>query len=530
MRFSTIIGRLGACVGVVLCGGAPAQDYLDAANAFYADIDPAHRSDLVILPAIAQMEEPPRGVEIVEKAMFQPASSSPIWREAKAWALGDAQRAALQTLDEITSEFDYTLAMAFGLPYGVEKLSQEEGGIDIIRANLHIDLDVAGTPLLAGAEFRYLSGVSDLFCLVQVEATRLADDGDVGGALEVLADGVFFARQIADRRFAEEMILGIRLMKSCLERMRDVVYLDLRGERHLTNDQGTLAAVIDRIAERTRDDLPGYIGVERMMFPTANRLAADQLVEHILTGSGVNSDTFVRTMSFLTSRGNPMMLFSQTPRWTQTIDDLTLWRASGLFHVDRVQSDYDARWKLRNPHDPLMGQQTHYEKLYAQGDPVIAVIEFPMGRLVSMLDHWQQIRLESMGTRHALALAAYEYAQNQQAPSASSVRPRWLPKIEADPLNSEYLRSNPSLKYVIPGRHIRQSVHTVNLVFTGYANFRKRFTGDDFLLYSVGADSQDNVAVEIQNTPEFVPGADYLIWPPVLSLLRENRMTLGQLR
>ena len=168
--------------------------------------------------------------------------------------------------------------------------------------------------------------------------------------------------------------------------------------------------------------------------------------------------------------------------------------------------------------------------LQASGDQSLIALDFTMGALADLLDDWQQIRLEAMGTRHALALAAYTYAQNQHAPSASSVRPRWLPVIEADPLSNQYLRSNPSLRYVIPGRQINVAMHRINLVFSSYANFGKNFTGDEFLLYSVGADSRDNVAVEVQNTPELVPGADYLIWPPTLSLLRENLMTMSQLQ
>ena len=147
-----------------------------------------------------------------------------------------------------------------------------------------------------------------------------------------------------------------------------------------------------------------------------------------------------------------------------------------------------------------------------------------------MLDLWQQVRLEAMGTRHALSLAAYEYTFNQLAPTGSAVRPRWLAEIEPDPLNPEYLHSNPPLYYVIPGRQIPRSTHTINVVVPGISNFRKRFGGAEFLLYSVGGDGANNVAIEVQNTVEDVPGADYLIWPPLLSLVREDLMNLGQLQ
>ena len=427
MRTATMMMRLGMSVGVVLCGG---------------HLGPGLCRSSELLLRRHQRRTPERSGDLAgDRSDGCAAQRRRDRREGNAPAslgfagvarggdlgAGTGQQDAIQTLDQITKETDYRLAMAFGLPYGVESLALEPGGIDIISADLHVDLDIAGTPLLAGADLRYQSGVSDLFCLVHVEATRLAAEGDVGGALELLADGVFFARQLVDRQFAEEMIFGIQAMKSCFERMRDGVYIDLRGERALTDDQDTLSSVIDRVAERTREGNPGYVGVERMTFPMVNRLAGDQLVDHVLIGAGANPDTFVRTMAFLTSRGNPMMLFSQSPRWEQASDDLQLSSGRARTHVDRIHSDYIARWNLRDPHDPLMSQQTHYEQLQASGDQSLIALDFTMGALADLLDDWQQIRLEAMGTRHALALAAYTYAQNQHAPSASSVRPRWLP-------------------------------------------------------------------------------------------------------
>ncbi len=531
MSMTTRIATALATVGL-LVSAALGQDYIDQANALYDDIRLEQRSDLVILPVIAKMDEPPRGVETVEKAALQPASSSAIWTQARAWAESEPQRRVLEALDEVTRETDYRFAMAFGLPYGVEALVDESDvGIDIVSADLHIDLDVGGTPLLAGADFRYFRGVRWLMCLAQVEATRLAADGDIEGALGVLADALFFARQIADRQFAEEMTLGIRLMNACLERMRDIVYTDLRGDRHLADNQDFLIEYLNLIAERTREGTEGYIGIERLRFPQANRLAAEQLAHHVLTDHGINQETFVPTMAALTSGNHPLMLFSQTPRW-QNVADIPQGRLQDALElIERVHGDFESRWNLRDPHDQMMSQRFYIDLALSGGAsqlfaPIIRVLE----PLRPLLDLWQQVRLEAIGTRHALALAGYEYAFNQLAPAPTSVRPRWLVDVEPDPLNPQYLRSNPGLAYIIPGRHTNNPVHEINVVIEGYSNFQKRFRDDEFLLYSVGGDGANNMATEIQNTVEDVPGADYLIWPPVLSLLRENLQTSGQLR
>ncbi len=508
------------------------QDFIDQANALYDDIRLDQRSDLVILPVIAGMNEPPRGVETVEKAALQPASASPVWTEAKAWAEAEPQRRVLQALDEITRETDYRFAMAFGLPYGVEALvDQSDAGIEIVSADLHIDLDVGGTPLLAGADFRYFRGVRWVMCLAQVEATRLAAEGDIEGALGVLTDALFFARQIADRQFAEEMTLGIRLMNICLERMRDVVYADVRGERFLADNQDFLIDFLDLLAERTRDGNEGYIGIERLRFPQGNRLAAEQLARHVLTEQGINRKTFVPTLAALTSGNHPLMLFSQMPRWEETAQIPQARLNDALELIERVQGDFESRWNLHDPHDQMMDQRFYIDIALGTGaSQLFAPIVRVLDPLRPLLDLWQQVRLEAIGTRHALALAGYEYAFHQLAPAPSSVRPRWIVDVEPDPLNPQYLRSNPGLAYIIPGRHTNSPVHQVNVVIEGYSNFQKRFRDDEFLLYSVGGDGANNMATEIQNTVEDVPGADYLIWPPVLSLLRENLHTTGQLR
>jgi hypothetical protein len=41
------------------------------------------------------------------------------------------------------------------------------------------------------------------------------------------------------------------------------------------------------------------------------------------------------------------------------------------------------------------------------------------------------------------------------------------------------------------------------------------------ILYSVGSDNTRQQARRVQNTTQLVQGADYLIWPPVISLNRQ---------
>jgi hypothetical protein len=50
------------------------------------------------------------------------------------------------------------------------------------------------------------------------------------------------------------------------------------------------------------------------------------------------------------------------------------------------------------------------------------------------------------------------------------------------------------------------------------------------VIYSVGSDNANNVVANVQNTPVVVRGADYMVWPPVLSLYRQHLTDLDLLK
>jgi hypothetical protein len=71
--------------------------------------------------------------------------------------------------------------------------------------------------------------------------------------------------------------------------------------------------------------------------------------------------------------------------------------------------------------------------------------------------------------------------------------------------------------------------HDMNIV-TPNANFSRRIGEDQFVLYSVGGNGGKDWARQIQNTAENAAGADYLIWPPIVSLQRQHLIERGQLK
>ncbi|MCB9846652.1 MAG: hypothetical protein H6811_11790 [Phycisphaeraceae bacterium] len=530
-----------ACAVVGL--GAPAalaqDDYIERVNAFYANISREARSDLVVLPAVGSMAAPPIGVETISKAAMLPTTSA-LWPAAEAWAQEPEQRAVLDALEQVTQEPDYRYAMAFGQPYGVEALVSSDEELSFIAQGLYTELDLGGTPTLAAADFRYLDGLKQAFCLVQVEASRLAKAGDVPGALKVLTNGLFFARQIADREFAKEKRFGMQVMMLTLERMRDVVFMDSHGAKSLANNSQALIPILDRIAETTREGGKGYIGVDRINFPRADRVAAEQLCEQVLLPNadvsssmlGANPETFVPTMARLSAGNRPMRLFSEMPRWEMVTRVGQAPRAAAMSALRAIYDDMEVRWNRRNPWDAIMRQPLEIRRRRLGN--LVAVGQVVRG-LPDLFSLWQALRLEAVGTRHALALAGYALRNGAMPPNETAVRPLWLQQMESDPLVDPLQGGTgrgaaANLRYFVPERDTQGQPHEINVVTPGAPNFRKRLRRDDFVLYSVGTDSQAGWAREVQNTMDPVLGADYLIWPPVMSLLREEQVRTGQLR
>lgn len=508
-------------VAIVALAALPAlgQNRVADVNALYDTIRPDDRSDRILLPKVAQMAPPPPGVDTLAKARLQFVGSQ-VWDAASAWAEAPAQQAVLETLDRVTAETDYRIAMAFGQPYGVDQLED----IDLIEAGLYTELDVAGSPILAGARFLYLDKLEWVGCLVHVEATRRAGRGDLAGALDVIGDWIFLSRQIADREFAKEMTTGMAWLIDGLERSRDIVYADAHADRVLAADPAILAGFIDRLVERTRDGQQAYIGIERLTFPRADLIAAQQLTETVLDNSGATA-SFGSTMAALASGKRPLRRFAEIPRWTELASD-QIGLDAELAMLNGVYNDMLSRWDIHDPADPRMDQPfqlARYNQLHAV---VVAVTMKPLEQLFDLM---QTLRTEVVGTRQSLALMAYSYRYGAFAPKISSVRPVWLVELAPDPLLTPDRGLRPPMEYFVPGRDTPGPTHTMNIVMGDGVNFSKNFDDSEFIVYSVGTDEQRNWATDVQNTMEVVFGADYLIWPPQISLVREELRRRGEL-
>jgi hypothetical protein len=143
----------------------------------------------------------------------------------------------------------------------------------------------------------------------------------------------------------------------------------------------------------------------------------------------------------------------------------------------------------------------------------------------------QQLRAEATGTRTALGVVGYFYQTRNLPPTLSAIRPRWTQELESDPYNPARSGSRrPPLEFFVPERdNLAQGggPHEMNVVAHD-SNFSLSLGGDEFVLYSVGPNRQKDWARFVSDDPRAIAG-DYLLWPPVISLLRVDLQQQGLL-
>jgi hypothetical protein len=515
-----------ALITTLACLTAPvasADEKVQEANAIYNDIAPESRSDVILLPAIAKIAPPPITASTLEQAVLLPHGSTG-WAEAESWAKGETQQKAIAALRDATKPGAASRTpMAFGLRYGYEGVPQE-----FIRAGMYVEL--GDPPLLSTAQFRYMPALDRLVLLLNIELTRLMADGKFEESADLCASWFILGRQMADRQFFKEAEWGWRAMAASIERLRDVLYIDFRGKRIVTSAQ--LKSVIDRL-----DNVKGNLFLERIRFPKADFLGGQQIVARVFEPKkGPDERTFGPIMARLGSTDRPLRIFSE----------VAYWKTAGAGHknwfdttetLPKIYNDYESRWRL-DYLDTRMKQPFEYSQLDKSGFAVIAATTPDYAPIFELR---QVVKTEIAGTRLALSVLAMYYDTKNWPTTLSSVRPRYITVLDADPFNTRTDRSKDiiaSFQFFVPMRETkarfgpREEVkpHQLNIVTETGANFSVRLRDDQFVLYSVGPDDTAGWAERVQNTAAKAPGADFLIWPCLHSLYRQHLQEVGQLK
>lgn len=505
----------------VLAPIARADEFVSQANQLYADIKPNLRSDLVLLPTLAKLAPAPASVNTLEKSWLL-LSGMTGFDEAAAWAAAPSQQAAIQALLRITQATDYRDGYAFGQPYGADNVP-----VDLVRARLYTEL--GDPPTLSAAQIMYLPALNSLGILVNVEISRLLGEGKSTEAASLAVAWMHFARQMMDRQFYVEAVWGQKAFIAGCERLRDVVYIDFNADKKLPVEW-----LLDNV--KRFEDPRGLIGMDRIKFPQADYLGAKQLIARCFPPRGkANPDIFASSMASLGSADQPLRLFSEASRWrnaaAQHRDEIDTSR-----ELDQAFGDFRARWAL-SPFDPRMLQPTLLSQLDRNGYSLITSTLPPMEQLIR---DRQVVRTEISGTMQSLATVAYFDDVRAWPPTVSSVRPKYIKEIQADPFAAPNPRSGlfPFFEYFVPVRDTKDRFgpretprpHVANIITTGARpNFSAPIGQDQFVLYSLGSDNAKQWADRVQNTSQLVEGADYLIWPPSLSLYRKHLIDEGKL-
>ncbi|HYE03567.1 MAG TPA: hypothetical protein VD963_10075 [Phycisphaerales bacterium] len=511
--------RLGAALALaaalLAAPPAAADDFVDRANQLYAGVGQAKRSDLVMMPLLAAMNEPPAELQADELTPLLVLPGMTDWAALEAWALAPEQAAVIAALGKVTEDENPQTRMVFALPYGVEATP-----VEMVQAELYVEL--GDPPTLSAAEFLYLPRLKWVFALAHVEANRRAGAGDMPGAMDVLIDSIGFARQIADREFMAEKLVGMGAMYTGINHLRDVANRDLGAET-----RGLSAEQVREMLRRL-DPKRAALSLDRILLPKGDRIATEQLLHRVyVPRSGPNPETFAATLARISVEDRPLRLFAEAARWERVQD-----QAAGWFEVmealNRVYDDWVKRWSL-SPHDPLLNTSSDFQKIVV-GQLKYAPLAQVLGDTDKLFRARRMLEVEASGTRMAFGVYGYFLQHRVFPPALTSIRPSFVSAVENDPFD----HSRRTLRYFVPirdtpeGEHGDLRPHEMR-VFPPkpYAPFSLSFREPtQFILYSRGPDGDDSFARDVTQSEE---GGDYLLWPPLVSLLRKNLVDQGQL-
>ncbi len=512
-----------ACVCLTLLAGAAApamaDQYTDEINAPFVNVPTERRAELILLPLLAKMDAPPASVDDRTRAMLMQSGFAG-WNDALAWVNAPNQRAVIDAVSKLTKEEDPLKAYVFALGYGVEASPRQ-----LVRDRMYIEL--GDPPTIAAAQLLYMPKLNQMVCLLHVEATRLAAEGKVSEAIDLMTSLAFFGRTMVDRPLMREAQWGVDVINNSMERIRDILYMDLRAARKLD-----VTRVPDQIKRISVDN--SYLDLGRARVPSGDVTGLAQVVARVYKADGsIDERTFAPTLARLGSVEFPLRLFSEASRW-RSLQSVQSDKFAAERAVRGISSDFTRRWQIdwwdRHMGTPSELDQIDKEKLAA----VAAAIRDQR----PLLDSKQIARVEIAGTRMSIALSAQWINTGNMPTNIAMIRPRWVDKLDVDYFDASRLNGNlPRFYFAIPMTDRRglspgesPKPMDVEVVPQYGAPFSVPLHDDVWVLYSVGSDSQPNGARRVQNTAQKVQNADYLIWPPVISLYRQNLVDLRDLK
>lgn len=498
-----------AAVALTAAPTARADDFVASANALYASVLPSQRAEITLFPAIAKLKAPPAAAGRLVLAILLPATSA-AWPEVAAWCTSDESKAALEALAKITKEDDWKKAPTIALPYGADKTDPDLVGID-----MYVELGDPAT--LALADFKYLPAMERLSLLIHTEATRLAATGEPAKAVELMVCSTLLGRQMCNRGFFKEQRFGYSLALTSLDRIRDVMYMDLKsGSPKLTAE-----AVRDQV-KRLRED--GILGTGRLSFPKADRMAGEQLLSRIMIkGGGADDRQFPKLLTQLGDPERPLRKFSDFAKW-DAIRSIHANEPETLKQLNNVFGDWEKRWQMK-PSDAFLKALTDFQKTSRAR---FGSVDKLIGNLDNLFELRTRLIVESGGTRAAMGCYGFYRQYNTFPGSIVAGVPSILREqdVSRDPFTGD---RKEQFKYFIPGKSPFPILEMQVFNGSNVPAFAVTLNDETFVIYSVGPDGNLN---GMRRATQMVldDKGDFLIFPPITSLFRKYMIETGDLK
>lgn len=497
-----------AAITLAAAPAARADDFVATANSLYSSVLPSQRAETTLFPAIAKLKAPPAAAGRLVLAILLPATSAS-WPEVAAWCTSEESKAALAALAKVTSEDDWQKAPTIALPYGADKTDP-----DLVALDMYVELGDPAT--LALADFKYLPAMERLSLLIHTEATRLAATGEPAKALELMVRSTLLGRQMCERGFFKEQRFGYSLALTSLERIRDVMYMDLQsGSPKLTAE-----TVRDQV-KRLRED--GTLGTNwsRLSLPKVDRIAGEQLLSRIMVkGAGADDKQFSKLLTQLGDPERPLRKFSDFAKW-DAIRSIHANEADTLKQLNRVFGDWETRWKLL-PNDAILKALTDFQKTSRAR---FGSVDKLIGNLDNLFELRTRLIVESGGTRAAMGCYGFYRQYNTFPVSIVAGAPNILREkdVSRDPFTGARLEH---FKYLIPGKGVSPLFEMQVFNGSNVPAFAVTLNDETFVIYSVGPDGNLN---GMRRATQMIldDKGDYLIFPPITSLFRKHMIETG---
>ncbi len=434
----------------------------------------------VLFDAYLELDPPP--MEISDDFNIRTISPKmPRWAAVSDWVESNPGMA-----DAILACLDRNI---LGLPYGEDEVKSQYRDAGLFAA-------VGGDGSLRSIDFPYLHAMDVIATYGTAEIYRLFEAGQTDRAMQLTIAYQWMLRQLCDREFLEEKLMGITLLIEALGNVRSTFYL---YQDDISAEQFRALAWYD--VPHLRPDR------NRLLIPEGDRIVSEALLEEVFDARTDQPDPeqFARAFAEIQSANEPLTRFGAARRWRM----IAAVHGSLEASKERLQLIYDdwwRRWRVQE-YDAILETETQFERT----NPVrYAAVIYSMQDIQDVFDIRNQLIASVNGTAVAAGLCAYKktfgvFPDDKEKAYGQFIRKRIS---DIDPYDEDF---------GVLGYRLLTSDESIDTVWG-----RLTLAKGQCVLYSISADHVNDRAREHSDAHIAVDGADFVFWPPIKTLAREQ--------